>query len=417
MAKIYINPTPAGSVLEQEKSLVQNLNTLSMDLSNVQRNLRYKIAAQEQISASLTEVISQVIKEKTAVNALKDGLAEIIEHYKKSESINIEKLVAITAALTKTSYNRPTGQELVDASSEEKDKFIKEFEKENPKLARIFDEFLSGGKNNTLTENDIRNMKYLAYNADEPFRTIFLNSLSKFSIGNCDMDEGAFYRQFFHTVNFTYDDSLNKDSFGNDPRGPYTTFFHECGHAIDDLSDVSKWWGSDTEKFTAHSDVIGRDVTLREAIEYDVYYNTNNPHSMTSLANEIKASGVPGSNGNVENVIAALQSGVTSKLVTNEDLKLYNAVLHQHQRTTGSSAQYESVSDVYGGMSNNALRTNYGHSAEYWTDKTMAAKELWAEYFAYNMSGSMENLEHLLEYFPEAAKVMEQYANTLGGQF
>jgi hypothetical protein len=42
--------------------------------------------------------------------------------------------------------------------------------------------------------------------------------------------------------------------------------------------------------------------------------------------------------------------------------------------------------------------------------------ELWAEYFSYNMSGSEENLDMLLKYYPEASKVMEQYALSLANR-
>lgn len=94
MAKIYIHPMPSGSILEQEESLAQKLNTLSMDLSSIQRNLRYKIAAQGKISSHLTEAVSQVSKEKMAVDALREGFAEIIAQYNKAETANIEKLVA-----------------------------------------------------------------------------------------------------------------------------------------------------------------------------------------------------------------------------------------------------------------------------------------------------------------------------------
>jgi len=94
MARIYIDLTPANSGLTKEELLVQKLDTLSMDLSSVQRDLRYKIAAQERISAHLTDVISQVSREKAAVSALGEGLAEIIAQYNRVERLDLERLVA-----------------------------------------------------------------------------------------------------------------------------------------------------------------------------------------------------------------------------------------------------------------------------------------------------------------------------------
>lgn len=88
-------------------------------------------------------------------------------------------------------------------------------------------------------------------------------------------------------------------------------------------------------------------------------------------------------------------------------------VINQHNRTTGKSAQYEAVSDVYGGVSHNALRTNYGHENDYWNNKNNAGMELWAEFYSYNMARDTENLAYLKEYFPESAKVLEGYAHAL----
>ena len=65
-------------------------------------------------------------------------------------------------------------------------------------------------------------------------------------------------------------------------------------------------------------------------------------------------------------------------------------------------------------MSGNELRNGYGHDKSYWkNDPTNVVKELWAEYFSYNMAGDGENLTYLREFFPESYGVLEQYAHTL----
>lgn len=414
MARIYIEPAKAKTALSQQEALERALQALSKDVGGIRRGLNYKIAGREAIDARLRDAINQINKEAESAKAMRTGLEQIITRYEQAENSNFDRIAAEKTRVQSGDGNGKTqssGEELLNVPKAEMDKFILQFEKDNPKLARDLNKFLSGGKNNKLDSDDIRNIKYLAYNAEEPYRTIFLKSVSKCSIGDGNLSGGAYYRPWAHTVNYTY-----SNSFENDPRGGYTTFFHECGHAVDDLSDVSKWLGSDTEKFKTYSADIGKDVSLREAIEYDVYYNEKNPHSMTNIANEIKNKGVPGtgSGGNVNKVIDALKSGDTSKL-SNEDLILYQSVKNQHNRTTGRDEEYEAVTDVYGGMSHNELRNNgYGHDEKYWDTKKNAACELWAEYFSYNMGGNTENLQNLLEYFPEAAKVMEQYANTLG---
>lgn len=296
------------------------------------------------------------------------------------------------------------------ATNEEKNNTIIAYEEEHPEDAAKIDKFIDAGDNNKLTEDDIRNIKYLIYTAEEPYRSIYIRFLQKYKIGDGDLGGGAYYRPWKHTVNYTY-----PDSFGDDPRGAYTTFFHECGHGIGDQANETKWLGSDTENYKIYSEALGKKVSLREAIEYDVYYNEGNPHSMTSIANNIIASGKSGSTGNVENVINAMKSGSSGGL-GKDDVQLYNAVKNEYQRTTGRDATFEAVTDVYGGVSHNELRNKgYGHSTDYWNDTTNPGKELWAEYFSYNMAGDQKNLDNLREYFPESSKVLDQYAADIGG--
>lgn len=410
MSKIFIEPVRARKAVLQMDLLAAELKVMEGGVSIINRNLRYKIAAREAIKARLNEVAAQLAEEGRRVGRMRNGLEEITGWYVKTENSNLEKLVAKASGIASSAQggNPPlSGEDLLKTPAKDMDSFISDFEKKNPEVAKQFNKFLSGGKNNQISEEDIRNIKYLAYNAEEPYRSIYLKNLSKFKISNADLNGGAYYKPVFHNLNYSY-----PDDFKSDPRGPYTTVFHECGHAIDDLSDETKWWGSDTENFKIRSDAMGKEVTLREAIEYDVYYNTNNPHSVTSIANQVISEGKFGSRGNVDKVIAAFKSGNTSRL-SNDDLNLYNVVINQHNRTTGKSAQYEAVSDVYGGVSHNALRTNYGHDTDYWNNKNNAGMELWAEFYSYNMARDTENLAYLKEYFPESAKVLEGYAHAL----
>ena len=104
-----------------------------------------------------------------------------------------------------------------------------------------------------------------------------------------------------------------------------------------------------------YSEKMRREVTLREAIEHDIYYNKDNPHSITSMAESIRQSGRSGSKGNVDNVINALKNGSSDGL-NKDDRAMYNAVRNEMFRSTGNDASYEAVTDVYGGMSRNALR-------------------------------------------------------------
>ena len=117
----------------------------------------------------------------------------------------------------------------------------------------------------------------------------------------------------------------------------------------------------------------------------------------------------------MDRVIEAFKAGDSSGLNKN-DLEMYNAVKNEYFRANRGGAEFEAVSDIYGAVSNNVLVNGFGHPQDYWKgDETNAGKELWAEYFSYHMAGDEESLYNLLRFFPEASKVLDQYAQSLGG--
>ena len=309
----------------------------------------------------------------------------------------------------------PDGRSRLEIGDNEKENIINAYEQIHPEEAKKLNGFLKSGNNNKLTDEDIRNIKFLIYTAKEPYRSLYLNNLDKIKFGNGDLGGGAYYSVNDKTINLTYPDSFKKD-----PRGAYTTWFHEYGHGIDDQADIASIYGSDTEKYKIYSSEMNEMVTLHDAINYDVFYNKQNPHSISSIADQIRKTGKNGGKGNLENVITAFQNG-SSKNLNKDDRALYNAIKNQFARTTGKNAShnpdYEAVTDIYGGMSGNVLRNNgFGHDTSYWNDTNMPARELWAEYFSYNMAGDKVNLDHVREYFPEAVKVMDRYAMDLGAR-
>lgn len=339
-----------------------------------------------------------------------------------SDTYNETEKQILNGDYNETSNVNQTASDIIsELAGLSKSDCIRDYESANPDMARKVDEYLKQ-MSSVLTEDDIQNIKYLIYSAKEPYRTIFLNNLKNFNVTDLQLPpEEAFYHPWTiidlftkngHTLHYSY-----PYCFGNDPRGSYTTLFHESGHAIDDLADESKSFGSDTENYKAYSSGMGKEVTVREAILYDVYDNKSNPHSMISIATKLKNSGDVDSSANVTKVINAIRKGVPPKNLSPADRELYNAIINEHRSSLENSgkpsAHYESVSDVYGGVSDNVLRNGYGHDSKYWNDKSKAAKELWAEYFSYNMADDADNLAFLKEYFPEAAQILESYANDL----
>ena len=261
-----------------------NLAITEIELRLLNLNMLFSSDASSSVKSNIEIVRKNIQVCHSQLQKLSQFLNDIVELYRLAEERNMYE-----------NQNRGMGDRK-NVSAEDRRKYVEEYERNHPDEVRELQEFLKTGKPNNMTEEDLLNIKYLVYTAPAPFGLIYLKSMGDYRIGTTGTD-GAYYSPNNRTVNYSY-----PDSFKNDPRGPYTTFFHETGHGIDDTSDLTKLNGSDTENFTAYSPEMGKRVTLREAIEYDVYYNKNNPHSMTSIAADIKARGGSGRNGNIDNV-------------------------------------------------------------------------------------------------------------------
>ena len=103
MARIYIEPAKAKSVLGRESDLTKDLSLLSKDVENIRNGLRYKIAGKEQISARLREVADQIARESAAARAMRLGMEQVINRYEQAERKNTDGLKADSLDLKQTS--------------------------------------------------------------------------------------------------------------------------------------------------------------------------------------------------------------------------------------------------------------------------------------------------------------------------
>lgn len=300
---------------------------------------------------------------------------------------------------------------LADLTREDKDKIIQAYEDTHPKWKEELDTLLASGNPNTLTEEDIRNIKLIAYTAEEPYRTIYLANVRKYSIGSVGdpKNKGAFYRPSSDAIYFVN----NLDGFSKDPRGEYTTFFHESGHATDynQLSGREAY----TEYLKVYSDVMKQEVSLQEALEYDVFQDIRNQISQYTSDQET-----------IERILNAFHYGHSREELSVQEKAVYDAVINYYRKDLIGEVN-EAASDVYGGVTNLAISGGYGHYPEtgetiedytYWYDKNGNAtgaqsRELWAEYFSYCMTGDEEALESLRRHFPAASKVLDEIADRM----
>lgn len=133
----------------------------------------------------------------------------------------------------------------------------------------------------------------------------------------------------------------------NNPRGSYTTTFHEIGHSIDKAA--------------------GR-------ISY------KSPDFKNALENDF------------DNVVKAVQ-------------KEYNLTLEGAFSRISMSlidAKYHCISDIAGALTENRCRGKYGHTVDYWKEPNALEREAFAHFFQVYARNDIEKINAMIEMFPNA---------------
>lgn len=278
-------------------------------------------------------------------------------------------------------------------SNDDKDEFIRIYEIYNPEKKKKLDNLLS-----KLTEEQIREVKYILYTADEPYRSIYLNELESYTIGNVSGADTGVFRPFDNTINV---DMIKEPT---NPRGPYTTFFHESGHALDyNFYNDGNYYSLTYRNSDGQSlqDVIFEDV--RNDIRQTIAKYTSDEKMQENLLNYL----ISGENNRGD--------------LTKTEEKILENVLKVYKKDI-TGMEKEAYSDIYGGVTDNAIVGNYSHTQEhYWYDENgnatgAQAVELWAEYYSYRMTDNEEALENLREHFPNAAKFLDEMAESMASK-
>lgn len=278
-------------------------------------------------------------------------------------------------------------------SNDDKDEFIRIYEIYNPEKKKKLDNLLS-----KLTEEQIREVKYILYTADEPYRSIYLNELESYTIGNVSGSDTGVFRPFDNTINV---DMIKEPT---NPRGPYTTFFHESGHALDyNFYNDGNYYSLTYRNSDGESlqDVIFEDV--RNDIRQTIAKYTSDEKMQENLLNYL----ISGKNNRGD--------------LTKTEEKILENVLKAYKKDI-TGMEKEAYSDIYGGATDNAIVGNYAHTQKnYWYDEDgnatgAQAVELWAEYYSYCMTDNEEALENLREHFPNAAKFLDEMAESMASK-
>lgn len=319
------------------------------------------------------------------LRAISQRLEELNSYIKELNSTGISSFLEIGLAAFSAGSTEET------ASDREKEDLIKSFEEENKEIAEKVNKLVS-----KLDKEQVKEIKYILYSAKEPYRQLYLSELESYTIGNTSGEKTGYFTSRDNTINV---DMTKEES---NPRGAYTTFFHESGHAIDyNYEDDGSFYSQTyrNEKGESLQEVIFSDV--RNDVEETVAKYTSDKQMQENLTEYIMSAG-------------KMDSRTLSKT---ENMLLGNIQSYYSKEMKG--ALNEAGSDVYGGVTGNIIHGSYGHwSGSYWYDRNGNAtfaqsRELWAEYYSYQVTGNEEAMENLRERFPKAGEFLDEMAESM----
>ena len=414
------------------------------EVERVFKNLKLKVdespawwsgPSQDAFACLAYDFLAQKHNVLSAIRVMADGMAKAIEEKTNHEQSTVE-LISSQAGLlaaraggtaslkmapprTVKSYASPVAN-IKTVSMRDRNAHVRSYEKSNSEHAEIMDRFF-GRIANDGHWNDIQNIKYMIYLADEPYRSLILNNVDNMKIGNhhaeADADNNGSFSQFYYgfALNNSITISLLPDNGKDNPRGPYYTLFHEIGHGIDDVTTA-----------------FGYTTTYYKDPEFDKKLDdliTNGVHSsirdtIASIANVRKYSAV-----DQENVFRALLYGGAEYLTPYEwevfflVVDQYMTVFQTHPANKAKDyGQFVTVTDMFSAYvmhtkdGNGNVRTifgGYAHDENYWhgfladTGKK-ASREFFAGYFAACLIGDTTTLNNLRAYFPGACEAADR---------
>ena len=352
-----------------------------------------------------TETIRELTEIAVGATTASAG-GQTVGDYFRQNHLNLRLKMQNTALNAKLKEIKFTADTFSFLSNEYKDAVVRDYEAQNPEQAKKINKVLSDPD---LAEAEKRDIKFLIYTAPEPYKSIYLEHISKYKVNVSTDNETSYYRP---ATGIIYLNDSNETFYSN-PRGPYNTFFHESGHAID---DYEKGWGDITGNFRYNG------MSLNECITQDVrnyvedYMESAYPELTDAQREKLLRSlnltdDASYAYGGSDDGLSKVLQGYREEIIRYMDRDLAGAV-------------NECPSDVYGGVTNNAIIGNWGHrkddddtSYTYWYNgkKPTGAQEseLWAEFFAAKMTQDDTALNSIKEHFPEAYKAMEAMAQEM----
>ncbi len=306
-----------------------------------------------------------------------------------------------------------------DLSDEEKQQIITLYELYHKEYQENIEDFLAPIQWKGYTQEAI-DIKVISYTAPEPYRTLFLDKVKYIEIIETEHRATEYYKSDGHCL------YLNVSSW----EGDYTTLFHECGHAFDDLMVE----GEGRLSTTYSKD----DTYLINVLEADVRSVVT-----ASVDEKMEEQGIPEADRGkmrteiVEGIINCCDRDYDKPVFDKRTSEVYEAVTEDVKSgNTGTS------SDIYSAFTGKLLETDAGHRAlsknkddSYWTEgeynkktkeyipkysedgtivyKDSVPKEFFAEHFAAQMTRDPGELDGIYGIADASGNREERFHETI----
>ena len=302
-------------------------------------------------------------------------------------------------------------------SREQKNDYVRQCEELCPNLAKELNLLFTDPDWTTQEKLDI---KFLIYSAPEPYRSVFLRHSTSYQV--------VLFQDGSKDSDFVVDsmcDSENEKIYLEDgdinlrdhPQAPYYAVFHEFGHEADYATH-------ETARCLSHSFEINGNTLMKYIGEDARNYVSNYINSTEPYQNL--------SDGEKALLLASLNltektnppyGGSTAGL--SAQLADYHEQIADYMAANLQKESDSSASDIYGGVTNNAIVGTRGHKGEdqryYWyntkgNSTNRQTSELWAEFFGAQMTHDEESLASIKEHFPTAYPMLEEMARQMAAK-
>ena len=309
-------------------------------------------------------------------------------------------------------------------SQEDKKAYVSRCEEFCPVWAEKLDQVLFDPD---WTDQEKLDIKFMIYSAPEPYRSVYLKYATQYKIvvyqrfsADRQGASGSSYSLFRNTV-FLKDGRLTHPW---DPNSPYNVLFHESGHAMDSTagSELYSWESLPFLGVSHFHEIDGK--SLHDCIEEDTRnYVSNFIDQQYPMLNEEQK----------DQLLVALNLSDDASFHYGGDTSALTAPLMEYYQAIKTAmffelfpAKHTAVSDIYGGVTNNAILGFNGHKKypfvksenfTYWykdgSATNLHASELWAEFYAAQMTHDEEALANIKEHFPTAYPMLEEMARQM----